>query len=241
MCSAAVGILGGCAEPLTDHLRPVDGATADRTPNSSRSHTSATSTTTTTTTTTAPAPDRPTQPASPEASTAGGGRTDAEARAIVDDVLVHYDRGLTAMLRDPGVIMRPDDPAFTAWRERIGPGAILADDIRNLVAERLAAGQIVEPPRGQDRSYLHRVVSIDDSDSRAPEPTERISFSWCGWSPGIVRDAKTGAVVDDGVGHATGTGTVRRFGTTWLLDSLDESTIDVLAAGSPDPCPRGAR
>ena len=239
-CLTVIGVLSGCTEPSTDQLRPLDGASAARTPARSPSRPAPS-----TSTTTDPGGGATTSDDALRTDTGAGAGTGTDTAddptRIVDEVLARYDRTLTALLRDPGAVMRTDDPVLTAWRATIGPGAILADDIRNLAAERLGAGQIVEPPRGQDRSYLHRVVSIDDSGSRGPEPTERISFSWCGWSPGIVRDAKTGAVVDDGVGHATGTGTVRRFGTTWLLDSLDESTIDVLAAGSPDPCPRGAR
>ena len=69
------------------------------------------------------------------------------------------------------------------------------------------------------------------------------AFTWCGWSPGIGQDATTGEVTDDSVAHAHGTGraappgSATAPGTDWVLTSLDVTDLDVLAPGSPDPCP----
>lgn len=153
-----------------------------------------------------------------------------DGAATVDEALGRYDRTLTALLRDPTALVRPDDQVLAAWTATISPGAVLLDDVRDLVAGHLAGGRRVEPPEGRDRSYSHRAVTAEWSGA------DVIEFTWCGVSPGVVRNASTGSVLDDGLGHATGSGRLRRTGDTWLVDSLDEATIEILPADSPDPC-----
>lgn len=170
----------------------------------------------------------------------GDGTTTA---ALVDAVLARYDRALTALLRDPSAVVRPGDPVATAWRATIAPGSVLADDMSAVAAQHAASNREVVPPRGLDRSYVHRALTVEPRGERSGDAAGSIAFTWCGWSPGIVRDRGSGRVLDDGVAHATGTGTLSPVvpttpgGPAWVLGALDESTIDVLPAGSADPCP----
>ncbi len=225
----------GCTEPAGDALEPLQSSPSARHGNAGPARTGAPTTTSEPSSGTGsgtgplPAPER-------EPGSVATGAAADQAR-IVEGVLRRYDDALTSLLRDPGTAARVDEPTPSGWRATIAPGAILADDIGDVAAARQAAGEVVEPPAGQDRSYLHRVVSVDVSGPDAP--ADRIEFTWCGWSPGIVRDAATRLVVDDRVAHTTGTGAARSIDGTWLLDSLDESTIDLMAPGSPDPCRAG--
>ncbi len=95
-------------------------------------------------------------------------------------------------------------------------------------------GIVVRPPSSEPGavSYRHRALEVADP------VLGTISFSWCGWSPGIGVDPDTGAVVDDAVAHAHGTGLVRRGADgRWRLDRLDETELTLLDPGSDDPCP----
>ena len=113
-------------------------------------------------------------------------------------------------------------------------GVVLFDDIRSQLAGRAARGESI---LGEDRQlpYVHHGIDAD------AEGADRVTFTWCSWSPGVVRDTATGAVVDDTVGQGTGTGVAERIDGTWMLASLDESTLDLLPAGTADPCPGADR
>lgn len=152
-------------------------------------------------------------------------------------VLDAYDRTLMTLLADPTALLGDDDPRVAAWLATMSPGAVLADDVRAVVAGRAAAGQRVDPPPGTDRSYVHRAVRIDPAPPSSETSADVVRFTWCGWSPGIVTDVASGAVVDDTVAHVGGTGRVRRIDGAWRLDSLDQDSIEVLTPGSGDPCP----
>jgi len=151
----------------------------------------------------------------------------------VQEVLDRYDRVVTGLNADPAVLLRPDDPLLTEWAATVAPGSVLGDDVRSQVLERLRSGQAIPVRRGE-RSYVHHVAEVTAASA------DRITFSWCGWSPGVVRSVATGAVTDDAVSHGVGTGVVEKSAGSWVLSSLDESSYDVLPAGSPDPCPTWA-
>lgn len=137
---------------------------------------------------------------------------------------------VTQFHSDPSVFQRTADPLLAQWAAVVPPGAVLADDIRTQILRRLSAGESI-PSNGDQLAYVHHVTSA------TPETPDRIRFTWCSWSPGIVVRTATGEVVDDVVGNSTGTGLVDRIGGTWMLSSLDELTYEGLPAGSTDPCP----
>src|SRR5690606_15812520 len=65
---------------------------------------------------------------------------------------------------------------------------------------------VVVLPAAHGLSYRHRALRIE------PPVAGAISFTWCGWSPGIGIDADTGEIVDDAVAHSHGTGQLRDLG-----------------------------
>jgi hypothetical protein len=150
----------------------------------------------------------------------------------VQDVLSRYDRVVTALHADPAVLLRPGDPLLAEWATVVPAGAVLADDVRTSVLGRLERREAIPVVDGRP-SYVHHAGAVH------AESPDRLTFDWCGWSPGVVRDVASGAVVDDGVGASRGTGVVERIDGRWVLSSLDQISIEVLAPGSPDPCPIG--
>lgn len=171
----------------------------------------------------------PTVPATPAAPAGTAVIPDPSIRTV-QDVLDRYDLVVTGLHADPGVFLRPGDPLLAAWAAVVADGAVLADDVRSQVIDRLRRGEAI-PVRSGERSYVHHVQAVTDA---APD---RITFSWCGWSPGVVRDTATGAVTDDVVSHGVGTGIVEHLDGKWVLSALDETSYDVLPSGTADPCP----
>ena len=192
---------------------------------------------------TAPGPTtpRPTTPAGVgTTSIVGPGEPgDSERRLIAQGALDRYDRAVTALNADPSALLRPGD-ALVAELDAVVPAAtVLASDVKAAVADRLSAGEQVRRPEDGTTSWVHHATAIVP-----PDPVTgsgEIAFDWCSWSPGVAVDATSGTVTDDGVGHATGTGTVALVGSTWTLTSLDQMSLEVLPAGSPDPCPGAQR
>ena len=217
--AVTVALVAGCATHDTPAVRPL--------PTAEDATTAAPTTPTAEPATTDPAAAAPT-PATP--SSDGDGDADGTGpTATVRAVLDRYDRVVAALHAEPAALLRPGDPLLAEWAAVVPPGAVLADDVRSTVLDRLARGEHIPPVDGA-LPYVHHVVAA------AADGDERIEFDWCGWSPGIVRDVRSGAVVDDGVGATTGTGVVERTGATWALSALDQHTLDVLPPGSPDPC-----
>jgi len=222
------GLTTACGAGAAEPLRPLGNASAPRatTPGAA---TDPTGTPPDSITPNAPEPAGPTTTA-PEPGDGPG--------HVVADVLDRYDRVLARLHADPAAMNRPGDPVGSELLGELGrvvpAGAVLFDDIRSQLAGRAARGESIP---GEDRQlpYVHHAIDAD------VEGADRVTFTWCSWSPGVVRDTATGAVVDDTVGHGTGTGVAERIAGTWMLSSLDESTLDLLPAGTADPCPGADR
>ena len=175
------------------------------------------------------APAAPAAPTAPTPTTAAGDGSTSGRRAV-DEVLVRYDRALTELAAAPDAVADPMHPLRAAWNAVVTPGTSLADDVTAAITARRRDGVIVGPGPG-GLSYRHRALST----SRGADGS--VGFTWCGWSPGVGRNAVTGTVVDDAVAHAHGTGQARPTPGGWMLDALDQTDLTVLPAGSPDPCP----
>lgn len=160
--------------------------------------------------------------------------TDEPSQALVDEVLRRYDVALSALAVDPAALAAAGSPERARWDSVVLPGSPLSDDLLSSLVRRQREDRLVVVPPPGRLSYLHRALLVD------PPRAGAVSFTWCGWSPGIGRDADSGEVVDDAVGHARGTGQLRLVGDVWMLEALDEVELDVLAPGSPDPCPAEA-
>lgn len=181
--------------------------------------------------TAAPTPPPPPDPV-PSAAPDGERPVPADAdRDLVDEVLDRYGRALTALAAEPAALDDPAHPGRTSWEAVVVPGSAVATEVTGRIRARAADGVVVVPPPSSDRSFVHRALTA----VRAT-PTE-VSFTWCGWSPGVGRAVAGGAVVDDTVAHSRGTGSIVDDGTGWRVATLDETELVVLAPGSADPCP----
>ena len=156
---------------------------------------------------------------------------DESLRARVDRVLERYARALTDLAMDPERRARPGTPERAAWDRTVLAGSVLSEDLIGALVRRHREERMVVRPGPGGLSYRHRPLVVE------PPRDATISFTWCGWSPGIGVDADDGSVLDDGVAHAHGTGQLRLAEGRWMLELLDELDLNVLPPGSPDPCP----
>lgn len=197
---------------------------------------------------TAPAGDRsagpgrtslphPAQPAAPtgdsDAATDDGAPSpgdDSEARAAVTEVLAAYGRVLSQMSTDPAGAPPPGSPLRSEWDAVVVQGSVLSEELLDRTTRRAVQERMVIEPDPAGVSFLHRPVEL-----LGVGPDE-VSFTWCGWSPGIGRSVDTGEVVDDAIGHATGTGRIVAEDGGWSLEALDQEDLRLLAPGSADPC-----
>lgn len=159
-------------------------------------------------------------------------------RREVDEVLRRYDQALSDLSAAPEAVDDPADPLLSAWHQVVPADSELDQAVRDRIRGRRGEGVRVTPPGGA-LSYVHRAVDVvaGERPVAVADADEERSFTWCGWSPGVAVRTGDGAVVDDLVGHARGTGTIRRSpGGTWVVATLFETELSTLPPGSPDPC-----
>ena len=225
---------GACGSATSQRVEPLGGGARHRATTTAAPATPDESAIPGTSAPSAPAPSEPGvtpgPSTTPPTTTADDRSTWSSAATTVDDVLVRFDRVVTRFHSDPSVFGRGTDPLLAEWASVVPPGAVLADDIATQVRRRLRSGEAI-PANGDALAYVHHVTAA------TAETDEQISFTWCSWSPGVVRHTSTGEVVDDVVGHSTGTGIVNRIDGAWMLSSLDEVTYEGLPPNSTDPCP----
>lgn len=149
----------------------------------------------------------------------------------VTDVLSRYSSALDQLVADPASV-EPTSPALAAWHAVVVPGGPLDRDVLSGVRRRLQQEQVVIGPGPEGYAYRHRPVEVLESS------VDRVRFRWCVHAPGVARTIADGVIVDDEVGHATGTGrAVRETSGRWVLDALEQEELRVLPTGRPDPCP----
>lgn len=163
------------------------------------------------------------------------GAADAATVELVAESLARYGALLGDLAADPAGAPAPGSPARASWDSLVLPGSPLSVELLERLTQRAVEQRMVIRPGPDGVSYRHTPVRVDavTTDERG----QVITFRWCGWSPGIGRSIDTGAVLDDAVAHAAGSGHLRRVGGAWLIASLDEEDLELLAPGSPDPCP----
>lgn len=187
--------------------------------------------------TSTPAPDATANgPDAPDTSTGATRSTSAPTRdddwrELVDTVLVRYGRALTDLAVDPVARTAPGTPQRRAWDATVVHGSWLWADMPAQLVRRQREDRVVVLPPAGGLSYRHRALLVE------PPVQGAVSFTWCGWSPGIGVDPDDGEVVDDEVAHARGTGQIREVDGTWMLEALDQLDLELLGPGAADPCP----
>lgn len=180
----------------------------------------------------------PSPPPVPTGATDPGGVADRpegaeQWHAVVDRVLDAYGEVLTELVADPAELERPDSDLASRWRSVVVDGA-LSDEVVGRAVARLREEQMVIRPGPDGRAYRHVVIDVEPlADDARPD---QLAFTWCGTSPGLGVHVVTGDVLDDAVALGRGTGSLRRVGDTWRLETLDELDHELLPRGAADPC-----
>lgn len=181
-----------------------------------------------------PEPTSTTGPPAPavggDPSTGAPSSTTPAARAVTD-VLDRYGRLLGELSADPGGAPPVGAPARTRWDALVDARSPLSEELLDRIHRRATEDRMVVLPDAHGVSFRHHLVAIESAG------TDTIEFEWCGWSPGVGRSIESGAVLDDAVAHATGTGRLVLVEGAWRLAALDQLDLELLPAGSGDPCP----
>ncbi|MFM7063629.1 MAG: hypothetical protein ACKO04_09090 [Actinomycetes bacterium] len=164
----------------------------------------------------------------------GADRSRAALRAQVDATLRRYDLALTALAARPDQAGDPASAERRTWAAVVVVGSALDEAMVEEVVRRGAEedGAVLPPPGGL--SYRHTTLS-------ARATVEGTVFTWCGHAPGIGVERSSGTVVDDAVGHSHGTGLVVMDQGTARLAELEQTRLEILPPGTPDPCPAEVR
>ncbi len=168
------------------------------------------------------------------ATDAGAEWDETRARTVVGDALTRYGAALSRISADPDGAPGPGTPERARWDAVVVAGSVLSVELLDRTSRRALEQRVIIVPSPEGVSFRHHLVEVVRVDPDA------ITFSWCGWSPGIGRSIDDGRIVDDAVGHATGSGRVVHDPDGWRLAALDQDDIALLEPGSPDPCPTDA-
>ncbi|MEI7887293.1 MAG: hypothetical protein WCJ04_07870 [Actinomycetes bacterium] len=152
-------------------------------------------------------------------------------RLLVANALQKYSKLVTDIAAHPDTASDPQSPLRAQWDALVPALSPLSVDVLNQLVVIPATDHTRVIPNATGLSYSYRAVTV------APQAQGLISFSWCGYSPGIRVADSSGEVVDEAVAEMHGTGSIREVGASWVVDSLDHLDLVVLPAGSPDPCP----
>jgi hypothetical protein len=150
---------------------------------------------------------------------------------LVAQLLVRYSQIVTDLAAHPDLASDPLSEQRVRWDALVSPQSTLSVDVLSQLVLNPAADLTRVIPDSTGLSYSYRPLKVSSSADGL------ISFTWCGYSPGVRVAHASGEVLDDSVAQLQGTGSVRAAGSDWVIDSLDHLEVTVLPAGSTDPCP----
>ena len=178
-------------------------------------------------------PDTSSVPDSPSKRENPSDSVDAESPEfqIVARLLAEYSQVVTDLAAHPDATSDPLSAPRLQWAALVAPESSLSSDVLNQLVVIPAADKTRVLPAATGLSYSYRPVKVGTQAERV------ISFSWCGYSPGVRVAQGSEIVLDDAVAQLQGTGSVRELGSSWVIESLDHLDLTVLPAGTVDPCP----
>ena len=154
----------------------------------------------------------------------------AEQR-VVAQLLVRYSQIVTDLAAHPDLASDPLSEQRVRWDALVPPQSTLSVDVLSQLVLTPAADLTRVIPASTGLSYSYRPLKVSSSTDGL------ISFTWCGYSPGVRVAQTSGEVIDDSVAQLQGTGSARAAGSDWVIDSLDHLEVTVMPPGSTDPCP----
>ena len=150
---------------------------------------------------------------------------------LVAQLLVRYSQIVTGLAEHPDLASDPLSEQRVRFDALVPPQSTLSVDVLSQLVLNPAADLTRVIPASTGLSYSYRPLKVSSSADGL------ISFTWCGYSPGVRVSQTSGEVLDDSVAQLQGTGSVRAAGSDWVIDSLDHLEVTVLPPGSTDPCP----
>ena len=150
---------------------------------------------------------------------------------LVAQLLVRYSQIVTDLAEHPDLASDPLSEQRVRLDALVPPQSTLSVDVLSQLVLSPAADLTRVIPASTGLSYSYRPLKVSSSTDGL------ISFTWCGYSPGVRVSQTSGEVLDDSVAQLQGTGSVRAAGSDWVIDSLDHLEVTVLPPGSTDPCP----
>lgn len=174
---------------------------------------------------------------SPRADTAPVDETASEvgqpdARRRIDALLDRFDVAITELYRQPLAVGDDSHPVSRQWLDVVIPGSQLDRQVRGRV---LAAGTVdrmrVEPPQRGTTSFVNTASEVSEAADGS------VTWTNCGFSPGVGVDIADGQVLDDSraVTRGRGRAVPQPDGTLAVAELWDDST-EVLPAGAENPC-----
>ncbi|CAB4810004.1 MAG: hypothetical protein F2942_05125 [Actinobacteria bacterium] len=150
---------------------------------------------------------------------------------LVAQLLVRYSQIVTELAEHPDLASDPLSEQRVRLDALVPPQSTLSVDVLSQLVLNPAADLTRVIPASTGLSYSYRPLKVSSS------AYGLISFTWCGYSPGVRVTQTSGEVLDDSVAQLQGTGSARAAGSDWVIDSLDHLEVTVLPPGSTDPCP----
>lgn len=223
LCAAPASACSGGRAPSS--IEPLGGPRADRGTTARSDHPTTVVTDETTT-------RRDTDGPVTTAAVGSAGETIDEAlRAEVDELLERFDRAVSDLAAQPLAAGDDSHPLSRAWLAVVDPGSPLDDEVRSRIltdgtdnGQRIVAGSDGTAFRN---TALDVTRGVDGS----------VSWTNCGYAPGLAVDIRTGEIRDDRRASTRGHGTAVRTqqGELRLSRLVDEEIVH-LAPGEPDPC-----
>ena len=150
---------------------------------------------------------------------------------IVQQLLARYSQIVTELAAQPEASIDPLSATRVLFNALVPPQNPLSTDVLNQLVVTPAEEHTRVLPAPNGLSYSYKPIRV------GPVVDGTISFSWCGYSPGVRVTQGTEAVIDESIAQLNGTGSARLVGKDWLIESLDHLDLKLLPAGSSDPCP----
>ncbi|MCX6524989.1 MAG: hypothetical protein NTX58_09565 [Actinobacteria bacterium] len=164
-------------------------------------------------------------------SSAHAAQQAAGEQLLVAQLLVRYSQIVTELAEHPDLASDPLSEQRVRLDALVPPQSTLSVDVLSQLVLSPAADLTRVIPASTGLSYSYRPLKVSSSADGL------ISFTWCGYSPGVRVTQTSGEVLDDSVAQLQGTGSARAAGSDWVIDSLDHLEVTVLPPGSTDPCP----
>lgn len=157
----------------------------------------------------------------------------AAMRPVVEGLLASWDEAFGGMLADPRAVI--DDPEHELRSEL---AALFTTDSPYVADLDVLLGSFVDQDTGYRAASpggVQQTTLVEFTESRGEDD---IGFVFCSFNDAAEYSLATGEERPPDVGVRHGAGEARRVDGQWLLHRLQRLGLDVLAAGTPNPCPR---